>query len=268
MTYFVDDKERREAAAGFEDVFERLTAATSAELDGAPAASSTPDPAQLFSGLEGQLEAERGVGAWLRSRPTMQRVGLALAAIATAIVLGLLKRRVDFPVYPKLRLALELAAPLLLIGLALRAWLRPLHKPAPRFDVTPWLLGVVLLLPVVQALLPVAHQAAGAMGGMGMKMGHGLLRGAIGCLLWGLALGLPAALLVRALGRGGGRSAGRSAVLAAAIGGLAGFVALHLHCPSTDVGHLLLAHAPIPALAALLGAVVSLLGRRPALRNG
>lgn len=251
---------RSEAAAaelaGFEDVFAELEAAIE---DDSPAPSFSADEA--LARVERNLEAERGLGAWLASRRTWQRWLLALAGVIVALGLGLLARRADLGVYPRLRLALELGLPLTLIVLALAAWLRPLYKPPPKVDLRPLLLVLLVLTPLVQALLPQAHTAhAASLAGAGAD----LVPRAVGCLLWGVVVGLPSGLLALGLGREGraARSFGRYSLLAATLGGAVGVISLHLHCPLTSQAHLLVGHVPLPLVAAATAIGVVAIARK------
>jgi hypothetical protein len=259
-----------EELAGFEDVFAQLEAATDdpAQLGSAPSAQSGFSPTDALARAERNLEAERGLGAWLASRPTLQRWLFALAGVVVALGVGLAARRADLGVYPQLRLALELGLPLALILLTLAAWLRPLYRPPPRVDLRPLWLLLILATPLAQALLPQAHAAhAASLAGAGTD----LVARAVGCLLWGVIVGLPAGLLALGLGRDGraarffGRSAcffGRYSLLAAALGGAAGVLSLQLHCPLTARMHLVVGHAPVPIVAALVAIGVVGLARK------
>ena len=194
------------------------------------------------SEMERLLAAERAPLPWLRSWPTPARVATA-AAVLVAIAIGTLLAmpRVDLEVYPILRLALELGS---CGGLALGALALAL-RPLDRAPVARWVgnavLAAAIALPWVLAVLPPAHDLNPV---SRSGVGPALVPVAKACFFAGLAAGLPLLVLLFLLDRGGHR-AGARALLAAAATGLAGLVALELHCPITMSPHLLLGHAPL-----------------------
>jgi hypothetical protein len=70
------------------------------------------------------------------------------------------------------------------------------------------------------------------------------------CFVYGLLFALPVLVLARVVDRGEHRI-GRAALCAALAGGLTANLGLHLHCPITHAGHLLLGHATL--VLALVG---------------
>ena len=194
--------------------------------------SAAVDVDGMFRSLSGQIDAERGLLAWLRSRPTGARRLLIVAAafpIATflSFASGL---RSDLGIYPQIRMAAVLAV---LLGAAL--WLlvtgtRPLHRhqPSPLASILTALLGVAVGFAV--ALLPVAHEPSpGA-------------PGTLQCYLGGLVVGLPlllAAILLRRHASLGG------ALLFAASAGLTSNLVIQLTCSAVDHAHLVLGHATV-----------------------
>jgi len=208
------------------------------------------DPAAMFAELEQQLKRkETGPLAWLRSRPTHWRYLATGLAASGAAATSLATLRADIGVYPILRLCVEL---LLLAAMALLSawfWLRPLHRPAPKPLTKVLVTTIGLVLPAIFALLPATHAAYPAsLAGTGPD----LVPRAMACLIYGTVLAVPVALLTVGLGRRFRRS---TVLLAIGTGTLAGVAALQLHCPITHTAHLLLGHATLPALGAIVGSV-------------
>ncbi|MCA9664929.1 MAG: hypothetical protein KC503_05050 [Myxococcales bacterium] len=233
---------------GFDDIREKLAAAL--QLDEGVAA-----PSGLSTSVDAALAAERGVGAWLSSRSTGLRFALATLAVLLAGAAGAIKLRVDAGAYPQIRLMIELCVPLVLALLAIGRWLRPMHKPPPSIPLEiPLLVLMLVALPVASALMPSAH--AGHPASL-LGVGDDLAKRALGCLMYGSALGIPVGLLLSGLGR-----RETSLLLATAAGALAGYVGLFLHCPITGRMHLLLGHMTMPVVASLTALVVVLIARR------
>lgn len=201
----------------------------------------------LFGPLERAIGEEKGVRAYLRSRSSMLRLLLGLGALLAVGVFKLLKPRPDLGVYPLGRLLLEIVALVSVSGLALWAWLRPLHKPAlPGAFSWAVVLGGVML-PTVLAVLPAAHVAHPAsVAGVGPE----LVPRAAACLIFGAMLALPVLGLAFGLSRDTDPDWPRL-LLAAAGGALGGAFGLHLHCAITHNAHLLLGHATLPVLVAV-----------------
>ena len=195
-----------------------------------------------FAGLRDAIAAERSTAGFLRSRTTLARVSLLLATVlGVALVQLAWSRRADFDLYPTTPFLVVIAAFSLLIGLALAACLRPLHEPR----LSPWalrgLIGGGLLMPVLFYIgQPVHTSHSASIAGMGPD----LLPRAGGCFVYGLLLALPVLVLARVLDRGEHRI-GAAALCAALAGGVTANLALHLHCPITHAGHLLLGHATL-----------------------
>lgn len=230
-------------------------------LDG-PLPKVAIEPTELDALLEAssaQLTSERGVAAWLRERPTPQRNALAaLAAVLTLSVAWFAVRRIDIQVYPTARMLLALGT-LTVVGMAtLAAALRPLFNPErPGLR----LFGLIggLVLPVVLALLPMAHTAHPA---SLVGAGDDLVRKALACFAFGTAFVLPLAALLVLLDRHSRR--GRTLLLSVVTGGLVANAVLQLHCPITHSVHLFWGHATIGIVGAAVGfAVIWFLERRP-----
>ena len=193
--------------------------------------------AALLADLQRAVAAERGAGAWLRSRSTTVRTALALAtllAVVLATVVGWL--RPDLSVYPAGRMAaiaLFIAAG---AALELLLALRPLSRPALRDWVAPLAtLGALIGLAALYAL-PAAHLAHPAsLHAPGLAE---LASRAVRCLAIGVPLALSFYALLRVLDRGGAERA----LSAAAYSGLCANLALQLHCPITAPAHMLFGH--------------------------
>ncbi len=206
------------AALALQPPRERL-GITAAELDA------------MLDVVEARIEAERGVGAWLRARPTWLRrllatLGCALLAAASAYGSSWLP-------FSASRLAASGAYSLLLV-VVLRESLRPSHLPARVRSQLALAIGVVAV-PALFALLSAAASDSAAQPARA------------GCLRLGLLMGLVLLGLLRALDRNL-HAAGGSALLAVAAAGLLGNLALTLYCPGTDAAHLLRWHVPVGPL--------------------
>lgn len=211
------------------------TAGSGGELDAA-----------LWGELERELGAETGAHAWLRSRPTPVRLGLALGGVALVTALGLRHLRPHWDTLSKPVLGAWLVAFAGVAALALRVALPALDVAAPRRRAV---LAAAFGLPVVYAAL-----GAASFGGPPLVAAP-FFGAALSCFVYGTLLSLPLVALVWLLDRGAGS---RSRVLAgAAACGLAANAALLLHCPATDPAHLLAGHGAIGvALALVAWAVV------------
>ena len=200
--------------------------------------------------LQGQLARERGIAAWLRSRPTPVRATLAGLVLGLLVVTTmLLWPRPDYTVYPPARMLLALApiAGLLAVELVLVMW--PLQLPAaPRWLVNAALIGPPLVLAGLYALPPAHtdHPRSLVPDGFGS-----MLAGTVRCLVVGSLLGAGVFALFRALDRGGARRR----LLMAAGAGLAANLLLQLHCAVTAPSHLLIGHFGVLALCFAVAAV-------------
>ena len=201
-----------------------------------------------FARVREAIAIERTTAGWLRSRTTVLRVGMLLVAVLGVALAQLAwSRRADFGAYPTTPFLVVIAAFSLLIGLALAAALRPLHDPRLSTWALRGLIGGGLLMPVLFYVGQPVHTAHPAsVAGMGAE----LLPRAGACFAYGLLLALPVLALARVMDRGEHRI-GKAALCAALAGGLTANLGLHLHCPITHAGHLLLGHATL--VAALVG---------------
>lgn len=133
----------------------------------------------------------------------------------------------------------QLTAPLLVLSVlalgAVRTALRP-QDEAPPWSVA---VGLLLFLPFVPASLP------------GVWPGPTLATSAFGCAAFGLLAGALPVTLVALVDRGAQPPAWRL-LAGAAAGGLLATVVLQLHCPNVARTHLLVGHATVGPVLALL----------------
>lgn len=199
---------------------------------------------------------DRGLLARARSLPRGHRIALVAAVLLLEVGAVLLfAPRADLGAYPTGVLTVAVAVLLALGFVAGWRLLRPLHLPASGRLMEGLLIGTGLSAAVALALVPVRH--TGAPAGEGLAFWLACLR----CLAFGGALGLPVGWIAGGLRRStvGGAAV---AALAGLMAGLAGNLYLQLHCPITDPAHLLLGHAPLVALGAVVAAAVSLRHRQ------
>ncbi|MBZ5589165.1 MAG: NrsF family protein [Acidobacteriia bacterium] len=199
-------------------------------------------------------ELRRAVAADLRpvrslASPARRMLVAALwVPLAIALVLEFLGRRVDAPVlgWPMIwgPLVLEAALGLVLVALALAESV-PARAPARGQSFAA--LGAAVLAFVAQVLL-----TRGA--SPGVTVGNPLVTHGLNCFALEVVVGLPALLLVALLVV---RAAPLRAVRAGGLGGAGvGFLAdgvYHLHCPITDLRHVLPWHGAAVLLLTLAG---------------
>ena len=197
----------------------------------------------LFEEISNDLAAERGLRAWLRSRSTPVRRALALGVAAVVVVATVaIWGRADLSVHPRQPLVLELALLLAFCGAAIALGVRRDLSPPP-LGATLAVVGLGLLVPWLSVLLPLVNDAHPIpMAGVG----EDLAPPAVACSTWGLAAGVPSLVMLGLGERLGGCAWWRDALFGLAAG-LAGLVALQLHCPATQPAHLLAGHAPVVA---------------------
>lgn len=192
----------------------------------------------LFEELDRRIACERGLSAWLRSRPTWQRATLALAVIAApALLVAETQLRPDMSVYPTSRMATMLLSLTVLLAFTLAVALRPLQRPAPAPLLTSLTVVGSLLGLLGLSLLPEAHHAHPASLVHGQGVLAQLLRAAP-CFVIGLLVGSVIYALLVALDRGGHRRD----TLFALCSGLAANLSLQLLCPVTAPVHMVLGH--------------------------
>jgi len=217
--------------------------ADQAAVAGALAGDHPPrgDPL-AWSGVEALMKEEVGWRAWLRSRPTPVRWGLATAALASVALLGFRHARHDLDLVPPV----ELAGLVLVFGTLGALTLGPALPIAGRRGARPGLLAAAFGVPALAAFVKTATTAAPTVDGASW------LRQAMSCFGYGSLLTAPLVAVIWLLDRGVGL---RSRVYySAAAAGLGANAALTLHCPSSSSAHLLLGHASIGlAFAAVAG---------------
>jgi hypothetical protein len=219
----------------------------------AAARDAVEPPPPEFAELERSLAREKGLRAWLRSRPTLVRAAVSIWSLLLVLTFFVLtRRRPDWELYPALRLNLLFAVfafgAFLAIDLALRGPLRhgrKLHAAVA---------AVSLAVPMIVAFLPRAHTLHDAsLQGTISHFGERVL----GCFTTGLLASAPLSILVYLFNRED-RLSPLTAALTAAAAGFGANLALHAHCAITDPGHLALGHA----LLGLVWLVVLLSVRR------
>jgi hypothetical protein len=212
---------------------------------------------ELWARVERSVADERGVKAWLQSRPTGLRVALVCGLFAALACLHFLwARRSDWSLHPGERLLLVVGAALVAIVFCLRLVLAPLTRP---FRAPLALASMTLLLvPVLSALVPDLRFGAGD-----THAGAAALGAAAGCFVYGsvLVLGVGAALWC--VDRGAPIGAARL-VPAVVCAGLVAHLILQIHCANDNPTHLLLGHASIGIawLVVLSALYARSLGRR------
>ena len=216
-----------------------------------------PEVEAMLGELHGKLARDRGLAAELRRRPTPLRVFLALGAVA-ALALAVLvwQRRPDLGVYPAGTLLIAVASSVLLLGACFAIALRPLQRVEVPRRQRYALLVMALALPVILAARP--HRAPGSVASAGWA-GPEFVQRAAACFSYGLLLAFPVLVLGWALDRAEHRSL-PNALLAAAAAGIGANLFLELHCPITEVFHLLAGHASV-GLALVTGYALFLLLR-------
>jgi hypothetical protein len=207
--------------------------------------------APKWASVGNAVRNESGLRAWIRSRPTRQRLLMVLIAALTALVLGGRQPRHDEPNALMLGagVLVFLAAALVCAALALGSLGRRLRSTGKRGAA----IAVGFLLPVGYAL---AHHTSGA------AAGQPLWPGILSCFGYGTLVVLPLFIMIWLLDRDE-KPALLGSVITGIAAGLAANAALSLHCGQEDVAHLLLGHAAIGALLGLVGAAfAALLARR------
>ena len=178
--------------------------------------------------------------------------------ILTAAMVATLALRIDFSVYPSLRMILELGVGAVLATTAIGLAIRPLQRaPLP-----PSLLRVAILVlvcfPVVLVLLPMAHSAHPA---SLLGAGDDFWPAALTCFAVGSTLAVPTLGLLMFTSRR--HSALEAIVLMALASALSGYIAIYMHCPMTSPLHLAGGHASITiAFLSVSGVVVLWLRNR------
>jgi hypothetical protein len=207
--------------------------------------------APKWSSVSGAVRNDKGLRAWVRSRPTRQRLLMVLIAALTALALGGRRPRHDQPDAGTLGawVIVFLAATLVSAALALGSLGRLRSRGRRALAI-----GVGCLLPVGYAL---THHAPGATAVSELHW-----PGIVGCFGYGSLLVLPLFVMIWLLDRDE-KPALLTSVLSGIAAGLAANAALSLHCAQKSAAHLLLGHAAIGACLGLVGAAfAAFLARR------
>jgi hypothetical protein len=191
-----------------------------------------------FAELERVLASEKGLRAWLRSRPTLVRAAISVWSLLLVLTFFVLtRRRADWELYPALRLNLLFAlfglGAFVAIDFALRG---PLRRGRTLYALVAL---ASLAVPVIAALLPRAHTLHDA--SLQGTISHFGER-ASGCFTTGLIASAPLAILIYLFNRED-RLSPLTAALAAGAAGLGANLVLQAHCAITDPEHLLVGHA-------------------------
>lgn len=207
-------------------------------LERGAAATPLPDLEALFRQLDGRLERERGIFAWIQSRPTwLLRLLTLLSAVPMAIYLyGNYGFRHDREFWPIWRMiGIEAAFAAVSLGLI---WLatRPFHKR----QLSPSAIGLLglagIFLAFAIAALPLPH----------LVDPHSLPGDPVPstslCYVWGLYMGTPVFVAALLLCREA--TLPRALALATAAG-LISNLEIQLECSATARDHMIASHGPI-----------------------
>jgi hypothetical protein len=198
----------------------------------------------LLSLVERDVAAERGLRAHLRAWPLSARVSV-LTAVALLLLASqlLMRRRADFAEYSPVAfwgLCLVLCSSLLL-GAG-----RLLLGPSASLSTARRQRTLALLLLIVPALAALLSPMGSSVPEAAMSWGSPM-----SCFKYGAALVVPFVVLYWLFERRD-RVPLWSLVSAGALAGIAANLLLHAHCPSAHLGHLLLGHASIGVVWAML----------------
>jgi hypothetical protein len=227
-------------------------------LDLASATAAAPDLESLYRAVDGRLASERGVLAWIRSRPTsVLRTVTLLSAIPLAVYLYTTYGfRQDREFWPVSRLcAIELAFALGALGLIWVAT-RPFHRRQLSPSALRSFAAIGVFLAFAIAALPLPHAVDP----------HTLPGDPVPatwyCYVWGLSMGSPVLVVALLLCREA--SLARALALATAAG-LISNLEIQLECPATARGHMLASHATVSltfvALVILVASLLWIVGR-------
>jgi len=210
------------------------------------------DEPSLWSDVRQAVERESGLRAWLRSRPTPERLAIAFAAAAIPALLAARGPRTDWATYPVLLKLAWGVLPVIVLSAALPRIVFSLDRETPGAWRRVALAALGIALPFGLALYPTDIAHAVPAGSAGSDFG---LR-AVTCFGFGMALAAPFFVLLWALDRADRIPASR-VVLAGTSAGLVGNLALFLHCPIRHPEHLVAGHAML-GLALILAGVLLL----------
>ncbi len=190
--------------------------------------TSAVDVSQLLAGLEAQLEKEKGLRAWLRSRPSGVRFVLALGVACAVLALEIARSQ---RVADVLQHWPVLAGQALLVVSGVSLCLR-----------SRLLVNRARLLFSGFLLLVAPFWVSMVVGKLGNSGHLSALASGSGCFVHGVLYSAPLAVMLLLLDRRD-RPARESLILRGAIIGVVGNLALIWHCPSTDLLHLFSGHA-------------------------
>lgn len=228
-----------------------------AETDGrlAKALGRTPPPAPTpdrFAKISQITSEQDGEAVWrLRSMPTNRRISIGLcAALIGGVVCLLLLPRPDMGVYPMMRMGIVLGAMFIATAFGVVLSMPKSYKPRHPVTLRLALLIFLLLIPFIPALLPVVSHGHPA-----STTDMGLLKSAGACIGFGTLAAFPALIGIRLLQR---ESELRlwPTIYAGVAAALGANIALQAHCPIVDTGHLVVGHAMLGIVYAVLAWLV------------
>lgn len=189
---------------------------------------SAEEVRELFVGLGVQLTREKGLQAWLRSRPTRVRMALVLAVFGGLVALQLWFTPSGVEIWASWR---SLAVQILLVVAGLWLLLPGVSSTRQRWML--WAGCALLLAPAVMSL---------GVASLGQTPPRESLVSALGCFLYGALYSGPLALALVLVDRSD-RPSLRTLLLRAAILGVVSHLLLVWHCSKDDLLHLLVGHA-------------------------
>jgi hypothetical protein len=165
----------------------------------------------------------------------------------------LVVKRVDWFVYPRFRMMIEVSASIGAVAafmwLAMRLLYQPRFAKWKRYSLS----LVVMLLVLSPFWLPVAHgEHPESLKGIG----EDVFMQSFSCLCWGTAIGTAVFITIKFFVRGGKKAKGKFDPALWGAGFLA-LLSLHLHCPIVHPLHIALGHTSI-----IIGVSVAILIRR------
>lgn len=205
-------------------------------------ASTPANSDAMFAALEAAVAKQDGAPlAGARALSTTARIVATIAFSALLVFgFGASACRHDVATYPSSRLFTEALFLSLTLGATLALSLRPITRPALRRPALVASILGTLAVALLVALVPgpdmphVPFSELGPVPRLHWSSG-------IPCIGIGMVIGVPVYMLARLFDRGHRASP----YLSAAAAGVAGNLALALHCPSGDVVHKLTAHASL-----------------------
>lgn len=204
----------------------------------------------LLARTRATVEADRGATVAIKRLSTPARIGLVLgAAGATAGLTLVAAARPDLATLSMGHLALELGGSLVAALVAVALAMRPEWRPEARPAVAWGALGFAVGVPALLAAIPAP--------GAGLTLPADLwLKATIGCFGYATVMALAVVGTWRLVERR--KHAGALQWATALAGACAvGTLSLQLHCPVTELSHLLLGHGAVGLVWAALGGLVA-----------